>query len=322
MSDAPRICARLTRVGRSSRGLQRARRAAQDGTASRLRAGRGGSTRLLTDVLVELGLLLPRARRQRRSRRPRVGHSAGEGAARAALDHPGAALAGDRRAVRARPPRPRRVQGRHGGRQPGHRLGGQALQRGAGRLRRTSRRWCSRCPTRPTCMAVDDIAMLTSSRSAPRSRPAEDIAGRDRADARASGTRCRRRSMRRRGRRARSRSSTFTRPPRTRPSIKLVHSIIAPGRRAGASDIHIEPRMRRGAAASCASESASTACCATRRGPQADGRRRCLADEDHGGARHLRAPDPPGRTRRPHGRRPARRRARGHGADASAARAS
>ncbi len=88
----------------------------------------------------------PRATRARRRRRSRPRASPARRPRRCwwprATLAPEGALAGDRRAPRPRPPRPERLQRRHGGREPALRHGGQALRGGAGRLRRRARR-CS-----------------------------------------------------------------------------------------------------------------------------------------------------------------------------------
>ena len=79
---------------------------------------RGGSGRFLTDVIVDLGFVhrerVERGRRGRPRRRP----PARARAARRGRDHPGPARPRDRRAPRARPPRPHGLQRRHGRGQP------------------------------------------------------------------------------------------------------------------------------------------------------------------------------------------------------------
>ena len=82
------------------------------------------------------------------------------------------------------------------------------------------------------------------------------------------------------------------------PVVKLVHSVIADAVGRGASDIHFDPRQRRHAGP-----------VPGRRGGGRLGHRSAaprprprLPDQDHGRARHRRAPRPPGRPHRPHGR--------------------
>ena len=97
---------------------------------------RGGSSRFLTDVLVELGYV-DQARVAHATDKARAtGSASGARAPGRGRDHARAAVARRRRALRPRSPRSRRVQGRHGRGQPAVGVGGKALLGGAGRLRR------------------------------------------------------------------------------------------------------------------------------------------------------------------------------------------
>ena len=96
------------------------------------------------------------------------------------------------------------------------------------------------------------------------------------------------------------------------PVVKLVNQIVAQAVEQGASDVHITPDGQ----GDCACASASTACCTTSPRFRAGWRaRRRFAREDHGRARHLRAPPAAGRPRRADRRRPPRRPARRDAAD-------
>ena len=96
---------------------------------------RGSSARFLTDVIVDMGLAPARARRQRDRVLAQRRHHARARAARERRDHLRRACPRAGRALRPRPPRPRRLPGRHGRRQPRRQQRRQALSGGAGRVR-------------------------------------------------------------------------------------------------------------------------------------------------------------------------------------------
>ena len=98
-------------------------------------SGRGSSQRFLTDVIVDLGLTSRKQVEDALESFPHIGHHARARAARERGAHAGRAGARAGRALRARSPGPRRLLGRHGGRQPREHGRGQALPDGAGGLR-------------------------------------------------------------------------------------------------------------------------------------------------------------------------------------------
>ena len=174
-----------------------------------------------------------------RTRRPH----ARVAAARAGRDQRRAALAGDRRALRARPRRPRRLPGRRrrGGTLPGD--DGAPLQGGPGRLRRSADAAGRRPPTPPTSSPSTTSrsrpASTAGSRSPPRRTSRRCSAG--------SG-RCRAPPPRRSSRSTTRRKARGERPvadmqvsAEDAPVIKLVYSVLAQAVGEGASDIHLEP---------------------------------------------------------------------------------
>ena len=152
------------------RPTRRSRRStARSGSPSRKR----GSTRaaFVTDVLVELGYVSEEVVKQAIEAARTAGRPPGAAAARAGGDHPRPALARGRRALRPRPRRPLRLQGRHGGGEPdpGHHR--PPLQRDPGRLRRQARRCWWRWPTRPTSSRSTTSRSRPGSTAVPRSPP-------------------------------------------------------------------------------------------------------------------------------------------------------
>ena len=230
------------------------------GTASRRRAGRGG-----TDALPD------RRHRRARAREPRARRGGDRDARAAGTDararpaRPGRASTHeqlaprDRRAPRPRPPRPRRLQGRHGGGEPDRRAPAPSATRRCRSRSSTSARCSSRWPTPRNVLAVDDIALMTGYEV----RPA--VAS-PRGHRRARSRRLTRlddvvRDGRRGGRRGRAarRGRRPARVRRRRAGHQARQPDHRPGGRAGRLGHPLRARRQR----RCACASASTACSQT-----------------------------------------------------------
>ena len=202
---------------------------------------RGGSGRFLTDVLVELGF----ADADARPARDRGGKSRGRCrrsgcCSRSATITVRAALAGDRRALRPRPSRPRHVQGRHGA---ANLLSATAAKRyGAVPVTYLDDRTLLVAMSDPAnVLAVDDIALLTRLDVKPAVASVEDItsliarmnrfedAVQEAVEEGEDGA-------------APLEIVDLRESAEDAPVIKLVHSIIAQAAEQGASDIHFEPQ--------------------------------------------------------------------------------
>ena len=214
---------------------------------------RGRSSRFIGDIVVDLGYANARVGRgrDRGVARQRATHR--RGARRARRPDARSALARGRRALRRRPDRPRRLQGRHVRRQPAALELGQALRRGAGEDAR-----------RPHAAGRDDRSGQRPRRR--RHLADERLRGASRRRARAGHRRAhpapehpgrghRRRGDRRRRRRARS-STCASRPPTPRSSSSCTRSSARASSRAPPTSTSSPSR----ATSSCAT--ASTACSA------------------------------------------------------------
>ncbi len=269
---------------------------------------RGSSSRFLTDVIVEMGLVA----RERVIDAIAASRSSGTTPERVLVKRePSAPTASPRagRALRPRLRRPRRFQRGHERRQPRDHRRRQALRGGC--------RWRS-SDERTLLVAMADPANVLRGR---RHRDPDRLRG-ARGGRRARGhrradlapgppRRRRRRHRRARQRRTGGRVVELHETADDAPVVKLVNQLVAQAVEQGASDVHISPD----GTGDCACASASTACCSDiTTVPRRMGRRGGLAHEDHGRARHLRAAHPPGRPRRADRRRAPRRPARGHAA--------
>ena len=121
MERPPRTSAARARPGRRRRRAARRARAGHAGTprADAAARQRGSSAMFITDVIVELGYATrERGRRGRSTRRAPPGRSPEALLLEQQRDRRRPALARDRRALRARPRRPRRLPRRHGRGEP------------------------------------------------------------------------------------------------------------------------------------------------------------------------------------------------------------